>query len=325
MHPHHAVVVGALVLGACDVGLFEDDDGAAELRPRQLRDSLRRVVLARLYQHDQWTLTAVPDGDVAYACDVIARLRPTYVSGLLRFDAGEPLLQKHVDVYNGVRACVRERVRNHPVRFDVVLNALHYTDPAIHADRADAEAALVSRLAELDVLAPDIWFFDFFSVPFNDENTDHHRSAIREGIAWAHANQQLVGGNVWGLEPPPGADFAALDNFDRPGGVDGLEYVARQTGAMADELPLVMHIENNPQKPQSKGLLWIHGSREYRKQVLDKHASLQNATDYFYMYPVFFPLQIAGANNELRLAYDARQDGNMLDTMAEHLDRYTNR
>ena len=299
----------AALATSCAMG--EGDNLGTERRPLDAGDAFRRVVAARIYQHELWMLPAADgyraaelpdllDRRIAYVCDKLAELRPTYVSGLLRFDALEPVdpASEQVRVYHGVRACLEEAV-DHQVRFDVVLNAIHYSKPQAmegkprYATRRQASRALVDRLKEIDaVLQPDIVFFDFYAVPFHHSNW--FPDAIEDGIRWIHEDAEhlrYVGGNVWGLFVPRKSDFAVLDNFDRKH-VSGFDYVQRQAARIGTSYPVLMHIENNPNKRDGKGTRWTSNGRSYRLDVLEEHASSQNQSDYWYMYPVFFPLCI---------------------------------
>jgi len=274
-------------------------------------EAFRRVVAARIYQHDRWMLPAADgyraaelpdpvDQHIAYVCDKLAELRPSYVSGLLRFDALETIdaASDQVRVYQGVRACLETAVEK-KVRFDVVLNAIHYTKPQAmegkpkYKTKRQAARALKDRLQEIDsILQPDLIFFDFYSVPFHHANW--FPDALEEGIRWIHEDAQhakYVGGNVWGMYVPPHTDFVVLDNFDRKH-MSGADFVAHQAARLGPDYPVLMHIENNPNKRAGKGTRWTSNGRSYRQGVLEDHAKNQNQTDYYYMYPVFFPLCI---------------------------------
>ncbi|HEU5058824.1 MAG TPA: hypothetical protein VFU21_19960, partial [Kofleriaceae bacterium] len=158
---------------------------------------------------------------------------------------------------------------------------------------------------------------------------------------------RYVGGNVWGMFVPKGSDFIALDNFDRKH-ISGFDFVLHQAARLGSIYPTLMHIENNPTKKSGKGTRWTSNGRNYRLDVLEEQASTQNQGDYFYMYPVFFPLCIdtdgdrtcecvpsAGGddrcNGRPNMAYDAFQDldeagGNpMSDRIKAYLATYTNR
>lgn len=356
-----------LLAGAC--ALEEAPELGTERYRLDADQAFRRVVLARIYQHDRWVLPAADgyraaelpdplDQRVAYVCDKLAELEPTYVSGLLRYDALEPVTadSEQVRVYHGVRGCLEARLPGRPIKFDVVLNAIHYSKPQAmegkprYATRRQAARALKDRLREIDaILQPDIVFFDFFSVPFHHSNW--FPDALVEGIRWVHEEAEhlrFVGGNVWGMNAPPGSDFVALDNFDRKHLI-GFEYVKRQAAALGAERPVLMHIENNPTKREGKGTRWTSLGRSYRREVLAEHATSQNKVGYWYMYPVFFPLCIdvdgdhtcecvppAGGDDDRctgrpNLAYDAFQDVDaggrnpMSATIAGHMASETNR
>lgn len=338
----------ALLLAAAAsscAALDEEANLGTESRPAlNARDAFRRVVAARMYQHATWVLPAangyraaefpeLVDQRVAYVCDRLAELRPTYVSGLLRFDALESVDagSDQVRVYHGVRACL-ETALDQQVRFDVVLNAIHYSKPQAmegkpkYSTKRQAARALKDRLKEIDdILQPDIIFFDFYSVPFHHANW--FPDALEEGIRWIHEDARHarhVGGNVWGMFVPPKSDFIALDNFDRKH-TSGMDFVKQQAARLGPDYPVLMHIENNPTKGAGKGTRWTSNGRSYRLDVLEEHASSQNQSDYWYMYPVFFPLCIdtdgnntcecvpsAGGDDRCagrpNMAYDAFQD-----------------
>lgn len=323
---------GSLV--GCGVGEVGGayDDGQGEYRAaaatgiKNVDGTFRRVVIGRMYQKDQWMLPAAdgyaphryPDRlerRARYVCDALVRLRPTFVASLVRMDATEPVTPEQATIFREVKRCVRAQV-GHPVRFDVILNALHYADPSFVRSAAAGAQLLRRRLRELDAqLHPDLWSFDFYTVPFNKTNAKtHYPDAIRAGIEWIHANGQLVGGNVWGNELPAGTDFAmVVDRGDMQHVRDQLAALRRRSNAA-----LLMHIRNDPHKPGSLGLTFVAGSLDARKRIVRRHADRQQAYRYRYMYPLFFPLYEVA----LRRAYDARQDGNMLGLFENLLEQY---
>lgn len=360
-------VLLALAAGGCALA-GEDNLGTESRAAINAGEAFRRVVAARIYQHDTWVLPAADgyraaelpdllDRRVAYVCDKLAELDPTYVSGLLRFDALEPVdaASDQVRVYRGVRTCLETAV-GHKVRFDVVLNAIHYSKPQAmegkpkYDTRRQAQRALEDRLRDIDqILQPDILFFDFYSVPFHHSNW--FPGALAAGNDWIHDHAEhlrFVGGNVWGMNAPPGTDFVVLDNFDRPHLV-GFDFVARQAAELGKKYPVLMHLENNPTKREGKGTRWTSLGRSYRRDVLAEHATRQNRVGYWYMYPVFFPLCIDSDGDHTcecvtppsgddkrctgrpNMAYDAFQDvdaggGNpMADKIKEYLASESNR
>ena len=297
------------VLASC--AALDEANVGTERYPINAGDAFRRVVAARIYQHELWMLPAADgyraaefpdlvDQHIAYVCDKLAELRPTYVSGLLRFDALEAVEagSDQVRVYHGVRACL-ETALDRQVRFDVVLNAIHYSKPQAmegkpkYSTKRQASRALKDRLREIDeILQPDIIFFDFYSVPFHHSNW--FPDAIEEGIRWIHEeakHARYVGGNVWGMNAPRKSDFVVLDNFDRKHR-SGMDFIKEQAAKLGPSYPVLMHIENNPTKREGKGTRWTSNGKSYRQSVLAEHARSQNQSDYWYMYPVFFPLCI---------------------------------
>lgn len=299
-----------------------DQSSAATRGASDLQPAFRRVVMGRIYQHDKWTLPAadtyqadrfatVFERRVAYVCDTYAALDPTFVSGLVRLDDDETVDGERVETFKAIRQCIRERVTGHVVRFDVVLNALQYSDPDTIPTAAKGAELLQQRLEEVRTkLDPDFYFFDFFTVPFNRHDKDWHADAISRGMDWIHAHDRFVGGNFWGKNVPKGTDFAAVDDS---GGIDDTR--AQSAAILANgggKLPLVIHVRNDPQVPGSEGLKFISGDLAYRRSVVTSEAALSSDLGCSYGLPVFFPLRIDGAD---RFAYDARQDGAMLEVL----------
>lgn len=316
-----------LSASACVVGDEEDDSEVTTIEAKS--DLMKRVVLGRLYQKKDWTLPNVgptPAERIAYVCNVLKPLRPTYVSGLVRLDDDAPIAPEVVQVFNGIRGCLPN------AKFDVVLNAEHYTDPKRHANGQQARDALKARAKELkNVMHADIVFFDFFNSPYNDEHKDWYRDALTDGTRFIRKTLNMkVGGNVWGMTLPPNSDFVALDNFDR-GSTDGYVYDKKQIDHFRGRLPIMIHVENNPQKRDSMGLKWIDNGPEYRRDQVAKYAGDQAKEGFSYMFPVFFPLQCCAGGQcgpdkcsvqpSDRIAYDASRDGNMLSKMADGLGK----
>jgi hypothetical protein len=294
---------------------------------------MKRVIIARMFQREHWTIPAAdswkvdqyPDPierRIAYVCEALAFLKPTYVSGLVRIDAEQELTpaSEQVRVFDGVKKCVRGRMpAGHAVAFDVVLNALHYSDPEYDVHSAEAGAKkLRQRLESAQlVLQPDAWFFDFYTTPWNQpknaQGQKRFPQAIRAGINWIHDDKpykgrQLVGGNAWGSNIPDGTDFISITDKGGMGDVADLAAKIRQQ----NDIPLLMHIRNDPHIEGSEGRLWINGSRAYRKSVLAREVEGQKH-GYAYMLPVLFPL------DKHMNSYNAVEDGNMMERMCHHL------
>lgn len=298
---------GLLVcLAACAVG--EEDDGELDTL-YFARDGLKSTVIARMYQRTEWTIPAADqyrpdlyprraDRRIHYVCDAIAPLRPTYVSGLIRLDADQVIDDAMVEVWEGVRRCIERRV-DHKVRFDVVLNTLHYTDESEGVkSKADGAARIFERIGSANQrLDPDGYFFDFYSIPWTDKEHRQHPDALLEGIQRIKGGGRFVGGNVWGDVVPRGSSFVAIT--DR-GGRDNVEnHMDRLRGA---GVPVLMHIRNDPHIDGSEGRRWFERDKAYRKRILRRHVRWAS-TGYEYMFPVFFPLGPG------QVAYDAVADG----------------
>jgi len=130
------------------------------------------------------------------------------------------------------------------------------------------------------------------------------------GIAWIQRHGMLGAGNVQLSDKdarlPPDSDFVAI-KF----GNNGFEAVDRQLDKIPDRVPVLMHIQNDPQIPDSAGLKWISATARERREMLDDHTARAKKLGYEYMYPVFFPLKQVKKDNEptKTIAYDAWEDG----------------
>lgn len=290
--------------------------------------TLERVVIARMYQRNHWVIAGVDPSDrqaaAQYVCDAIAPLRPTYVSGLVRLNAEDEISEEQEDMFRRVRRCILERSpHEHRVRFDVVLNALHYTDGTPeeggHLTAEQLRERLRARRRSIeDRLEPDGYFFDFFSQPWVRDDGDegpYRPDVLEREIERMHDDGLFAAGNVWGGHVPPGADFVAITDAR---GRDGVRESAERIRAQGT--PVLLHIRNDPHIAGSGGRLWNERDRAYRKRQLRRHVRWANDFDLSYMFPVFFPLR---PNPSERggpwVAYDASADGNMLERMAEYL------
>jgi hypothetical protein len=306
-------------LGGCLVGEADPEEVALYSK----NPTLDRVVIARIYQKTDWTLPeagTTPAQRIAYVCDRIKPLHPTYVSGLIRLDDDAPMTADQVAIFEGIRQCMPD------AKFDIVLNAEHYTDNQRHASGIEALHALQHRADEIKALGADIVFFDFFNVAYNSspEHKGWYTDALTRGTDYIKSIGLKVAGNVWGFDLPPNTDFVALDNFDRNDAsppIAGFDFDKQQIAKFRGK-PVMIHIENNPQKKDSKGLDFIDGSPAYRAGVVDKFAGKQSQVGFSYMFPVFFPLKccvgtLCGPDKcdehpSDRISYDASLDPGMM-------------
>ena len=293
-----------------------------------------RVVLGRMFQTGNWVIDAAgkcenakTDADrrscVDYVCGAIAPLKPTYVSGLVRLDydtdnnAPADIDDNVVAIYKDVKSCIRKKV-DHPVRFDVVLNAQHYTAEEYKVGTANEGFERLKKMVnKANALEPDGYFFDFYSTPWTADK--QHPDGLAQGIDYIQKQKNdkgdklFVGGNVWKGVIPPGSDFVAItDEGNR-------ENIKLKTNALNGHgMPILMHIRNDPQIDGSQGILWMNRDRTYRKRILRRHVNWQDF-GYTYMFPVFFPLAHEPDKSGPLTAYDAKQDGDMLDKIKQYL------
>jgi hypothetical protein len=285
--------------GQGDNGQGDNGQGSGG-QPRGRLPDLSRVTITRMFQHDHWTIDAVEAGSstdkVNYLCQALQPLRPTYVSGLVRLNGTEPVTPEQVEIFTGVKNCLPD------TKFDVVLNAEDYYD-----GRTD----LTGRLQQLQQsLQPHGWFFDFFTKPWKVGKARN----MQAGMRWIRDQRMFVGGNTWGAgNLPDHADFIAVTNL---GGLAKAADLAQRIKRQRPDLPVLMHIRNDPQRNGSEGLEWIKAAPERRAQFLHDHvASVRKGEFDHYMFPVFFPLSCQrppGKKNGCAAAthrsYDARED-----------------
>lgn len=315
----------------------------------ELRDGrlLERVVLGRMYQKGRWM---IPEADIdrgaggtradrriAYVCQALAVLQPTYVSGLIRLSYDTEITDEMIEIFQGVKDCVAFTVA-HPVRFDVVLNAEHFTMPrgvirrenreerararaegrepklitwtGVTSDR-DGRERVLSRLRSANrAFHPDIWFFDFYTNPFNQHAHRWYTRPMRDAMRWIHQHDQLVGGNAWGQSVPRGTDFAAIPLED------DLNDESERIAAIQEQVPTLVHIRNDPHIPGSAGRRWFQWEPEERASWIRRRASKQSEFGVGLMYNLFFPLTPPGPDQQ---SYDAVADG-LVDRMADIMD-----
>lgn len=288
-----------------------------------VKKALRRIAHGRIFQHDKWTLGE--NQSVRGVAEALADLKPSYVTGLLRFDRDEEPLEAHIEAFNRIRKKVRET--SPEAKFDLVLNALHY--------RSVDE--VVKRMRYLNSkFAPDIWYFDFFQTAYakgkgkGADALPATPEVVMAAIKWAHDHGQLIGGNTFGHQMPPNSDFAGVndnDDFSL-----NLEAIAQ---LRASGFQVVMHLNNNPQngspdsplfdnppeheeeivnEEASASCQFMYGKTGQRKSYVKQLAKGQEEGDYHLMFPVFFPMCPIGT------AYDSTTDGDMFDFMKSLMD-----
>jgi hypothetical protein len=258
----------------------------------------QRVVVARVYQGSNWTLSGQTPTTVGRA---IAGLNPTYVQGLFYLGSKFNLTQQQVSAYETIREIVLQS--SPTARFDVELDALQY----------NTTAQVVSKMRTINSqLHPDIWFFDYYQPGYLKSPT-----TIGAAVAFAHSQGQYVGGNVGAgankTTAPLGSDFLSLgdNNFT-------LSLSQISSLRMAYGVPILVHLNSNPQfGPTTESCVFIDQWTEgQRASYVTTLASGQGQGGYVYMYNVFYPECPA------RVAYDSLTDGSMYSTLSLLVLRY---
>lgn len=293
----------------------------------ELPKVFRRIAMGRLYQHDKFTLNGGvrTQEKIDSIIASLKSLNPTFVTGLLRFDADELPTPQQIADYNYIRKTLKKS--NPDIKFDLVLNSLHY----VNAKDVQTRMGDLNTLFDVNGAgAPDIWFFDFFQTAYAGahnsgdcaptlDNKCPRPEAVLGAIAFAHANRQFVGGNTFGSKIPPGADFASVpDDNNLKLHLEAIQ-VLRDSG-----VEVIVHINNNPQTPADPSpqftapidypsyitdrahppvsCQFMFGTFGERKDYLSKNAAGQVDGDYHYMFPVYFPQCPVGS------AYDSTLD-----------------
>ena len=277
---------------------FGGDDGSAD-DPEP--PSRTRIVAARAYQHGTWVVPGETPDTVGQA---LASLKPTLVSGLIRYEPTEAVSEHEVDAWEKIRARVLAAVPD--AHFGVELNALAYKTPE------QVEQQMSAIRSKLD---NDGWFFDFFTSAYKQRP-----EVVEAAIKSAHENGEWVGGNVFGLghDPPipPGSDYlAAQDSGDFRLNLAAVESLAKR-------IPVAVHLGNSPGVPTSSGCRFIKDlETAEREAYATKRAQQQQPNDFRFAYPVAFPECDFKPPKGL-VAFNAINDGTMLPTIKRLMDRY---
>ncbi len=311
-----AVACLALVLAAATAGPTERADAQLDLSwleelitgPQDpgITPMLSRVVSARV-RHTR--LVPVQRANARKIGRRLASLRPTLVTGSLRYARNQYPKRSEVRAWTEIREIVR---RESPrAQFDVVLNSLQYRAPV----------AIERTMARLRAkLHPDGWFFDFFSTAFR-----RHPKAVRAAIESAHAHGEWIGGNVWGFADrerpmPLGADFLSVQDHR-------FHLNLPAVGRLAAQAPVLYHLESEPHHPRSGGCRFITRlSTRQRRKFIVRRAAQQAKHGFRMSYPVFFPQCIRprhGSRGRTFLgAYNVFRDPPMPRQIRELLDAY---
>ncbi len=162
----------------------------------------------------------------------------------------------------------------------------------------------------------DGWFFDFYTPAYRDRP-----DVVEAAVDAAHDNGEWVGGNAFGLSSdppvPPGSDFIAVQDFD-------FEIDLKAVRTLAQELPVVFHLGNSPALPKSDGCVFINKfTTGERRRYVSRRAKQQQANDFRFGYPVFFPECARNPDNPSSIyTFNAPRDPPMMSTIGSLARRY---
>ena len=266
--------------------------------------SQSRIVSARVW-HTR--IPTVPNTNARRLGRSLASLRPTWVTGLLRYARDQYPHRREVRAWHQIRRIVR--TSSPAAQFDVVLNAMHYRTPR-------AVRTMMRRLRAK--LNPEGWFFDFYSQAFRK-----HPRMIRAAINSAHGHGEWIGGNVFGIARHPPlpvhSDFFSVQDA-------GIHLNVRAVRDLAKRRPVMYHLHSDPDKPRSGGCRFIRSfSDKRRRAMLRGRARQQLEYGFRVSYPVLFPQCLRrgpeGHRTFLR-AFNAFRHPKVAREIARLLDRY---
>ena len=307
-----ALVTALVALVALTVAAGGEAAGPAEVKqppplpaPASFGPALvERVVSARVF-HTR--ISVVRNANTRKIGRSLATLRPTWVTGLLRYRRGQFPTRKEARGWEEIRRIVR--TYSPGSQFDVVLNALQYRTPkAIRTEMARMRAKLGN----------EGWFFDFLSSAFKK-----HPRMVRAMVNSAHAHGEWVGGNVFGLAKrrklPHRVDFYSVQDAV-------FRLNLGEARRLASSKPVVYHLNNNPAHQRSGGCRFIEGlSTTRRKRLIKLRAFQQLQYGFRFSYPAYFPecqrARPRGPGSFL-YSYNAFRDPPVADVIREMLNLY---
>lgn len=263
-----------------------------------------RVVSVRVY-HTR--IATVPHTNARRIGRSLASLRPTWITGLLRYARNQYPLHGEVRAWRQIRRIVR--TQSPGAQFDVVLNAMQYRTPA-------AIRLTMRRLRTK--LGNEGWFFDFYSTAFKA-----HPRMVRAAITSAHAHGEWIGGNVFGIAErrplPARSDFFSVQDA-------GIHLNLPAVRALARRSPVVYHLNNDPDKPESGGCRFIKRFDDARRRMmLRRRAAQQVDYGFRFSYPTLYPECLRNRPNghgTFLRSYNAFRHPRIVREIARLLDRY---
>ena len=270
--------------------------------PSTFPQTMSRVVMARVH-HTR--LSVVRNTNSRRIGRSLAGLAPTWVSGTIRYAKGQHPRRNEVRTYREIRRIVRTSSPH--AGFDVTLNAKQYHD-----------GREIQRMMHQvrKKLHNDGWFFDFYSRAYKKRPR-----MIRAAIANAHAHGEFIGGNIFGVRRkrplPMRSDFFAVQDFR-------LRLNLHAVQRLGGRVPLVYHIENDPDRPLSGGCKFIKQLSTAKRSALVRRRARQQARFNFrFQYPALYPECHRYRRHRTFLqSYNAFRDPPMARTILRMLNRY---
>ena len=295
--------VGTLVAALALAGWGGEAGGAGAVPAAGTPPDASRIAWVRVYQHGKWT---APGETAASVGAALAQLRPTYVTSLIRFTAGERVTDDEVKAWETIRAAVL--ATSPQAEFAIELNALEYpTVRRLNAMMAKVRAAFGN----------EGWMFDFYTTAARQKP-----KVMRAAVANAHANGEWIGGNAFGIARnprfPADTDFLEVQDTDFR---INLNAVRR----LAGKVQVHFHLGNSPAFTNSSGCRFIKQlSTAKRQAYVSRRAGQQAEYGFRFGYPVFFPeCYRRPSNPQTRIVtYNAPDDSPMMATIGELMDRF---
>ncbi|NJO02054.1 MAG: hypothetical protein HC880_10485 [Bacteroidia bacterium] len=244
---------------------------AQENQP-ELDSILRRVVSARVYHNQNWT---VDDKTAEAVGEALAQFKPTYVSGLIYLDDRLSLDEKHIQAFRTIREKVL--AQNPQCKFDFTLNPRQYKKPE----------EIVARMQQINKqLDVDIWYLDFISAPDKAKG-----NVLEAAIEYAHSQGQLIGGNELEKELLEKADFVAFTDA-QPVDLTTKEEMLKLVDQYG--IALLFQINNDSSRSADDTIhTFIKKWADFERQRhIYRLARNQVSWKYRMMYPVFFPIYL---------------------------------
>jgi hypothetical protein len=263
-----------------------------------------RIISVRVW-HTR--IATVPNTNARRLGRSLAGLRPTWVTGLLRYARDQYPHRGEVRAWHQIRRIIR--TSSPQAQFDVVLNAMQYRTPR-------AIRTMMRRLRAK--LSNDGWFFDFYSQAYRK-----HPRMIRAAINSAHGHGEWIGGNVFGIAQhrplPHHSDFFSVQDA-------GIHLNLKAVRKLARRRPVMYHLQNDPDKPHSAGCRFIRKFSDKRRRAMIRGRARQQVGHGFRMsYPVLFPECLRrgpkGHRTFLR-SYNAFRHPKVAREIGHLLDRY---